>query len=93
MWPFSGLFRCNSEPDYIEEIIEALIVLLEEVQDMSANLDALNAAVADVGAKVDELLARPPVVVSDGVDDALPAVTAALAAISAKISPPVVPAP
>jgi hypothetical protein len=59
---------------------------------MSDNLDALNAAVAAAAAKVDELLARPPVVVSDGVDEALPAVTAAVEAISAKVDAALAPA-
>lgn len=55
---------------------------------MSDNLDALKAAVADVSAKVDIVLAQPPVVVSDGVDEALPAVTAELKAIADKLAPP-----
>jgi hypothetical protein len=59
---------------------------------MSDNLDALNAAVAELGGKVDALIAKPPVVVSDGVDEALPAVTAAVAALSAKVDAALAPA-
>lgn len=48
---------------------------------MSAQLDALNAAVADLSTKVDTLIAKPPVTVPED----LSAPIAAVEAIAAKV--------
>lgn len=89
---FFNIFRrkqcCCGPSDLLLDLWALLDDLQGVIFEMSDNLDALKAAVADVSAKVDIVLAQPPVVVSDGVDEALPAVTAELKAIADKLAPP-----
>ena len=79
-------------------IIDYLTRLNEGICEMSANLDALNAKVADLDTVVISAVAEIEKLkagwVTDGTDEALPAVVDLLSAIVAKLSaaiaPPVV---
>lgn len=69
----------------LDDIVRALLTVIYNQENLMADFTALNAAVADVSAKIDALAAKPAPVPPVDDQPAVDAITAQVAAIAAKI--------